>query len=43
MNLYGMGVDTLLMCYLVDYELNKNEGGLKSCPAALKEYASEYE
>lgn len=43
MNLYGMGVDTLLMCYLVDYELHKNEGGPKSAPPSLKEYVSEYE
>lgn len=38
MNLYGMGVDTLLMCLLVDSEVNKNEGGPKSVPRSLKNY-----
>ncbi|CAD8090823.1 unnamed protein product [Paramecium sonneborni] len=41
MNLYGMGVDTLLICYIVDTEMNKNEGGAKSVPNSLKQYASE--
>lgn len=27
MNIYGMGVDTIIMCYLVDHELHKHEGG----------------
>lgn len=40
MNLYGMGVDTLLLCYLVDSEVNRNEGGAKSVPRQLKEYTS---
>lgn len=36
MNIYGMGVDTLLLCYLVDYEMHKNEGGAKSVPNGFK-------
>lgn len=43
MNIYGMGVDTLLMCYIVDYEVNRSEGGPKSVPNTFKEYVSEYE
>lgn len=42
MNIYGMGVDTLLLCYLVDFEMHKNEGGAKSVPRGFKEYVSEY-
>lgn len=36
MNVYGMGVDAILMCFLVDYELHRNEGGAKSIPSTLK-------
>ena len=35
MSLYGMGVDAILICYLVDYESNKNEGGPKHAPPTL--------
>ncbi len=42
MNVYGMAVDTILICYIVDYELFKHEGGAKSIPPSLKEFLSEY-
>jgi len=42
MNVYGMAVDSILLCYLVDTELYKHEGGAKSIPPSLKEFLSEY-
>ncbi len=42
MNIYGMGTDSILLCYLADYELHQNEGGAKSIPATLKEFLHEY-
>lgn len=42
MNVYGMGVDTILLCYLADLELYKKEGGAKSVPPALKEFVDAY-
>jgi len=43
MNLYGIGTDSILLCYLADYELNKNQGGAKSMPVTLKEFLHEYQ
>lgn len=42
MDLFGMGSDAILMCYLADYELYKAEGGPKSMPNSLKEFLEEY-
>lgn len=42
MNVYGMGVDTILLCYMADVELFKHEGGAKSIPPALKEFLDNY-
>jgi len=35
MNVYGMAVDSILMCYIIDNELNRNQGGAKSVPPSL--------
>lgn len=42
MSVYGMGVDTILMCYMADMELFKLEGGARSVPPALKEFLETY-
>jgi len=42
MNVYGMGVDTILLCYIADSELYRHEGGAKSIPPSLKEFLAEY-
>lgn len=42
MNVYGMAVDSILMCYIVDSELNRSNGGAKSVPPSLKEFLNEY-
>lgn len=35
MNVYGIGIDTILLCYLIDEEIYKEEGGAKSIPHNL--------
>lgn len=42
MNVYGMAVDAILLCYIIDSELHRNEGGAKSVPSSLKEFLHEY-
>jgi solute carrier family 44 (choline transporter-like protein), member 2/4/5 len=42
MNVYGMAVDAILLCYIADSELHRHEGGAKSVPESLKEFLVEY-
>lgn len=42
MNVYGMAVDSILLCYIADSELNSKSGGAKSIPPSLKEFLDEY-
>ena len=35
MNVYGMAVDSILLCYIADTELHRSEGGAKSIPPSL--------
>ena len=42
MNVYGMAIDTILLCYIVDMELNRNKGGAQSIPPSLREFIEEY-
>lgn len=42
MNVYGMAIDAILMCYIVDSELNRSQGGAKSVPPSLQEFLNEY-
>jgi hypothetical protein len=42
MNVYGMAVDSILLCYIADSELHRHEGGAKSVPSSLQEFLGEY-
>lgn len=40
MSIYGMACDTVLMCFILDEDLNKMNGGMSAsrCPETLKEF-----
>lgn len=42
MNVYGIAIDTILLCYLIDEEVYKSEGGAKLVPESLATFLNEY-
>jgi solute carrier family 44 (choline transporter-like protein), member 2/4/5 len=43
MMIYGMAIDSILMCFLYDEEMNKGKGAPKNCPELLREFFEENE